>query len=64
MEKTFLYAGAFDQALDWDTSKVTNMGYMFYDAKAFNQELVWDTSAVTTMERAVCTEACRPIEMN
>ena len=39
----------FDQPLSFDTSSVTNMGYMFYGASAFNQSLSFDTSSVTTM---------------
>ena len=31
----------------WDTSKVTNMDYMFYQANEFNQDISkWDTSKV------------------
>ena len=34
----------------WDTSNVTNMSSMFFDAKGFNQPLNnWDTSNVTNM---------------
>ncbi|KAK1741452.1 DUF285 domain-containing protein [Skeletonema marinoi] len=34
----------------WDTSSVTDMIRMFYDANAFNQDLsAWDTSSVTNM---------------
>jgi surface protein len=36
----------------WDTSNVTNMEWMFYNARDFNQPIgTWDTSNVTTMER-------------
>jgi len=38
---------AFNQPLSFDTSKVTNMGYMFFQAAAFNQELSFDMSKVT-----------------
>ena len=35
---------------DWDTSNVTNMGYMFQGNKDFNQNISgWDTSNVTNM---------------
>jgi len=35
----------------WDTSRVTNMSFMFDGATAFNRRLdLWDTSNVTTME--------------
>ena len=35
----------------WDTSKVTTMQYMFYQATAFDQDLSsWDTRNVTTMQ--------------
>ena len=36
--------------MGWDTSKVTNMTFTFYNADNFNQQLTWDTSQVTTME--------------
>ena len=45
----FLYAGAFNQPLSFDTSGVTSMAYMFYGASAFNQPLSFDTSGVTSM---------------
>ena len=36
----------------WDTSDVTNMGNMFWDAVSFNEDISdWDTSAVTNMGR-------------
>ncbi len=34
----------------WNTSTVTNMRFMFYDATAFNQDIgAWNTAAVTDM---------------
>ena len=39
----------------WDTSNVTNMECMFYEAEAFNQPLNnWDVSKVTNMESMFC----------
>ena len=36
----------------WDTSQVTDMGYMFYGAAVFNQPIgTWSTSKVTNMQR-------------
>ncbi|OJX53193.1 MAG: hypothetical protein BGO88_15685, partial [Flavobacterium sp. 38-13] len=35
---------------NWNTSKITNMAYLFYEAKIFNQNISgWNTSAVTNM---------------
>ena len=51
MESTFQVARAFNQQLDWDTSKVKKVNFMFWSAEAFNQPLVWDVSAATTMYR-------------
>ena len=39
----------------WDTSKVTDMSYMFYDAKEFNEDIsLWDMSNVTNMRYMFC----------
>ena len=36
---------------EWDTSTVTDMGWMFVGTRAFNQDISsWNTSMVTTME--------------
>ena len=43
-------AGKFNQPLNLDTSSVTTMYHMFYEASAFNQPLSLDTSSVTDME--------------
>jgi surface protein len=42
---------AFNQKIgNWNTSKVTDMGQMFFVARAFNQNIgSWDTSKVTNM---------------
>ena len=35
----------------WDTSRVTNMGQMFYEASSFNSNVsAWNTSSVANME--------------
>ena len=49
MRGAFYAAGAFNQALDWDTSKVTNMYGMFQNAEAFNQPGIsdWDVGQVS-----------------
>jgi surface protein len=51
--------------LTWNTSRVTDMSYMFYNAKAFNQAITynavsqyWNTSAVTTIANIfACTSS-------
>ena len=42
-------ASAFNQPLNLDTSSVTSMQQMLYQASVFNQPLSFDTSSVTTM---------------
>jgi len=35
---------------NWNTEKVTNMGYMFYSARAFNGDISkWNTASATSM---------------
>ncbi|KAL1495256.1 hypothetical protein AB1Y20_017117 [Prymnesium parvum] len=46
----FEYASSFNQPLNWDTSSVTSMWWMFAGASSFNQPLNWDTSSVTDMD--------------
>ena len=45
------YEGAFNPDISsWDTSSVTDMSEMFFDATDFNQDIgAWDTSSVTSM---------------
>jgi len=39
----------------WDTSKVTDMSYMFYGASNFNEDIsLWDMSNVTNMRYMFC----------
>ena len=54
MSRMFNGASAFNNGgwpLEWgDTSKVTDMSSMFFNAVAFNQDIsLWDTGSVTTM---------------
>ena len=50
MMGTFRGAEAFNQALDWDTSVVTDMRVLtFNTAESFDQPLNWDTSKVESM---------------
>ncbi|WP_029330104.1 BspA family leucine-rich repeat surface protein, partial [Metamycoplasma cloacale] len=41
---------SFNQPLDWDTSNVKDMNFMFCECSAFNQPLDWDTTNVENME--------------
>jgi len=46
----FEYMDTFNEDINgWNTSRVTNMIGMFYDASLFNGDLLWDTSSVTNM---------------
>jgi len=44
---TWQGASAFNQPLSLDTSSVTSMTNMFFNAEAFNQPLSFDTSSIT-----------------
>ncbi len=48
----------FNQKLNFNTSKVTNMELMFCGAEKFNQALNFDTSKVTNMERMFAYSNC------
>ena len=44
---------------EWDTSSVTDMMQMFYNANSFNQPLNWDTSKVENMRYMFgCDDTC------
>ncbi|KAL1495174.1 hypothetical protein AB1Y20_017039 [Prymnesium parvum] len=45
----FTYASSFNQPLNWDTSSVTSMDWMFARTNSFNEPLNWNTSSVTSM---------------
>ena len=55
------YARAFNQPLGFDTSSVTNMGFMFYGARAFNKSLSFDTSSVTNMSNMFQVRSARAL---
>ena len=55
------YATAFNQPLSFDTSRVTNMGAMFYGASVFNQPLSFDTSSVTSMDSMFLVRSARAL---
>ena len=50
MTEHVLRAGAFNQDISsWNTSKVTDMRYMFKEATAFYQDITgWTTTSLTT----------------
>ena len=49
MNGMFLQATSFNQAVPFDTSKVTAMTAMFNGASSFDQAVLFDTSSVTSM---------------
>jgi surface protein len=60
LESTFMHADSFNHANigAWDTSNVTDMSSMFWNASSFNQSLSsWDTGKVTDMS-FMFTSAC------
>ena len=68
MANAFGYVTSFNQPLVWDTSKVTNMAYMFKNdpnhcpegACSFNQPLYWDVSNVKEMREMVTAAPLPP----
>ncbi|MGI9256116.1 MAG: BspA family leucine-rich repeat surface protein [Salinispira sp.] len=50
MDSVFISSAFTGNISGWDVSKVTNMGWMFNEARAFNGDIsAWDVSKVTTM---------------
>ena len=50
-EHSASYRRDFSGIESWDTSKVKNMSYMFYNQPAFNQDIqIWNVSKVTNMD--------------
>ena len=51
----FSYSNFNGDISNWNTSNVTNMDYMFYEATNFNGNIGnWNTSKVTSMEYMFC----------
>ena len=50
----------------WDTTKITNMEYMFCNKPNFNELLLWNTKNVTNMRCMFCSASSfnQPLEFN